>query len=92
MRWIAIGLALLAFLAEPTLVYAQESAKEAREKAQEKKAEEANPLLRIYHEKQKENAEIEKRYQRTLRATDKSAAPTHVDPWANMRGGNATKP
>ncbi len=89
MKRIAIGLVLLAYFAAPALVRAQNSdqdrAHDAKERAAEQKAEEKNPLLRIYHEKQKENAEIEQRYQRTLRATDQSKAPTHIDPWSNMR-------
>jgi hypothetical protein len=92
MKRIAVGVALLAFslafLAAPARVYAQDNSDQVRanrEKLEEQKQEEINPLLRIYHEKQKENAEIEQRYQRTLRATDQSKAPAHNDPWANMR-------
>jgi hypothetical protein len=89
MKRITIGLVLLAFLAEPVLVFAQDS--NQREEQIEKKKEENNPLLRQYHERQKENAAIERQYQRTLRATDQNTAPVHVDPWANMRGTDASK-
>ena len=91
MKRIVIGaLLLLAFFAEPILVYAQQSdrdaARDAKEQAAEKKKEEDNPLLREYHERQKQNAAIEKQYERTLRDTERNVAPAHVDPWANMRG------
>jgi phage terminase large subunit GpA-like protein len=89
MKRMAVGVVALALLLEPTLVFAQQNsqdaARDAREQAAEKKREDNNELLRQYHQKQKENAVIEKQYERTLRATDTGAAPTRVDPWANMR-------
>ena len=89
MKRIAIGVMLLAFLAAPVLVFAQNY--NQREEAIEKKKEENNPLLKEYHEKQKRNAEIEKQYQKALRATDADAKPPRVDPWANMRGSETSK-
>jgi hypothetical protein len=83
MKRITIGLVLLAIMAGA--VHAQ-----TPEEQEEKKREENNPLLKEYHEKQKENAKIEQQYQRTLRATDSTAAPVKIDPWANMRGTNET--
>jgi hypothetical protein len=91
MKRIAIAILALAFLVEPAFVYAQQSDQDARERAAEKKKEEDNPLLKEYHEQQKENARIEQRYQRVLRATDSRAAPKKVDPWANLRGGSSSK-
>jgi hypothetical protein len=84
MKRITIGLVLLAILAGP--LHAQDKAAE-----EEKKKEDANPLLKQYHEKQKENAAIELQYQRTLRATDSAVAPAKIDPWANMRGTDTSK-
>ena len=95
MKRIVFSLVLLTSWAAPTLVYAQDDynskVQDNRERMEEQKREQENPLIGIYKQKQKENAEIERRYQRTLRATDTNAAPVHVDPWANMRGTNASK-
>ncbi len=89
MKRMLVGAVALALLVEPTLVYAQQNSqdalRDAKEQAAEKKREENNPLLRQYHERQKENAAIESQYQRTLRAIDSGTAPTRVDPWAKMR-------
>ena len=89
MKRMLVGAVALALLVEPALVYAQQNSqdalRDAKEQAVEKKREENNPLLRQYHERQKENAAIESQYQRTLRATDSGTAPTRVDPWAKMR-------
>jgi hypothetical protein len=84
MKRITIGLVLLAITAGA--VHAQ-----TPEEQEEKKREENNPLLKEYHEQQKANAKIEQQYQRTLRATDSTAAPVRVDPWANMRGSEPPK-
>jgi hypothetical protein len=84
MKRITIGLLLLAIFAGA--VHAQ-----SKEDQEEKRREENNPLLKVYKEKQKENAAIEQQYQKTLRATDTNAAPVHVDPWAKMRGTDASK-
>ena len=84
MKRITVGLVLLSFFAG--MAHAQDKAEQ-----EEKKREEANPLLREYHEQQKRNAVIERQYQRTLRATDQNAVPARVDPWANMRGSDASK-
>jgi hypothetical protein len=82
MKRITIGLVLLAFLAGP--LHAQ---------GKKDKKDEDNELLRQYQQRQKENAEIDKRYQKTLQQTrGADAAPVKVDPWANMRGTNAAKP
>ena len=85
MKRITVGLVLLAIFAG--MAHAQ-----SKEEQEEKKREEANPLLREYHEQQKRNAAVEQQYQRTLRATDRNAVPARVDPWANMRGSDASKP
>jgi hypothetical protein len=89
-----IGLVLLALVAQPALVYAQRSnqdrARDAKEQAEEQKREDNNPLLKEYHDQQKQNAEIERQYQRTLRATDSTAKAVKTDPWANMRGAGSS--
>jgi len=78
MKRIAIGLVLLAALAVP--VHAEQK-------------EEDNLLLQQWKNKQKDNAEIEKQYKRTLQRVDQQpAAATTNDPWANMRGTDASKP
>jgi Ni/Co efflux regulator RcnB len=80
MKRITIGLVLLAFLAGPL-------------QAQQKDKNEDNAMLRKYEEKQKENAEIDRRYQKTLEQTrGASTAPVEIDPWADMRGTDASKP
>jgi hypothetical protein len=84
MKRVTIGLLLLAIFAGS--VHAQ-----SKEEQEERKREQNNPLLKAYHDKQKENAAIERQYERTLRATDTSAAPAHVDPWSNMRGTDTSK-
>jgi hypothetical protein len=93
MKRIVFGFVLLTSWAVPALVYAQDDynsrVQDNRERLEEQRREEENPLLRIYNEKQKQNAEIERRYQRTLRATDHKAAPTSNDPWASMRGASS---
>jgi RNase P protein component len=95
MKRIVFGLVLLTSWAAPALVYAQDDynskVQDNRERMEEQKREQENPLLGIYNEKQKENAAVERQYQRTLRATDRKAAPTSNDPWASMRG-DASKP
>jgi len=85
MKRITIGLMVLAFFGGA--VHAQQSDKDQREKSRE----EANPLVRIYHERQKQNAEVEKQYKKTLQATDTKATPAANDPWANMRGSDTSK-
>ncbi len=77
MRRVAIGLVLLAALAVP---------------AHAAQKEEDNLLLQEWKTKQKENAEIEKQYKRTLQQVDKPAANSPNDPWANMRGTDGAKP
>jgi DNA-binding transcriptional regulator of glucitol operon len=91
MKRITIGLVVLAFVAQPVLVYAQQDRYEQKEREIEKKREDNNPLLKEYHDQQKRNAEIEQQYQRTLRATDTAAKPVKTDPWANMRGSDPSK-
>ena len=80
MKRIAIGLAVLAVLAVP--VHAQEESPKDRD----------NLLLQEWKTKQRENAEIEKQYKRTLQQADKPAAAANNDPWASMRGSDAPKP
>jgi hypothetical protein len=80
MKRITIGLVLLAFLAVP--LHAQ---------GKKQKKDEDNELLRQYEQRKKENAEIDKQYQKTLQQTGGNTAPVKVDPWANMRGTDATK-
>ena len=80
MRRVTIGVLLLAILAAPA--YAQD----------DKKKDEDNPMAAIEANKRRENAELEKQYKRTLRATDAKATPAVNDPWANMRGTDASKP
>jgi hypothetical protein len=49
-----------------------------------------NPYVKTRETIAKENAAIDKQYQKTLNATKGSApAPTKVDPWANMRTGDS---
>lgn len=79
MKRIAIGLALLAVLAVPV-------------HAAQKQKEDDNLLLQQWKAKQKENADIEKQYKRTLRQVDTKPAATSNDPWANMRGTDGAKP
>ncbi len=85
MKRITIGLLLLAIAAGHA--FAQTKADE-----EEKKREEANPLLKEYHDQQKQHAVIEQQYQRTLRATNSAAKPAKTDPWATMRGTDSSKP
>jgi hypothetical protein len=81
MKRITIGVVLLAFLAAPLHAQGKKDKKED------------NELMRQYEERQKENAEIDKRYQKTLQQTrGVDAAPAKIDPWANMRGTDAGKP
>lgn len=77
MKRITIGLALLAVLAVP--VHAAQK-------------EDDNLLLQQWKTKQRENADIEKQYKRTLQQVDTKPAATSNDPWANMRGTDAAKP
>jgi hypothetical protein len=82
MKRITIGLVLLAFLAAP--LHAQ---------GEKEKKNEDNELLRQYLQRKKENAEVDKQYQKTLQRTrGADSAPVKVDPWANMRGTDAGKP
>jgi len=82
MKRIAVGLALLAMLAAPVLAQEEESQKDKD-----------NLLLQQWKTKQRENADIEKQYKRTLQQVDKgSTAAASNDPWANMRGTDASKP
>jgi hypothetical protein len=81
MKRIAIALALLAVPAVP--LHAQ----------QEGQKDENNLLLQEWKTKQRQNADIEKQYKRTmdqLGGQPKAAAGN--DPWANMRGTDASKP
>jgi hypothetical protein len=79
MRKIAISSVVLAALVGPA-------------HAEDQKPED-NPMLQNYLNKQKENAEIDKQYQKTLEQTrGANAAPVKIDPWANMRGTDASKP
>ncbi len=90
MKRITFGLVLLAFVAQPVLVYAQQDGYSQKEREAEKKREDNNELLKEYHDQQKRNAEIERQYQRTLRATDSNAKAVKIDPWSNMRGSNSS--
>lgn len=78
MKRIAIGLVLLAALAVPAGAAEKDDAD--------------NLLMQQWKSKQKENAEVEKQYKRTLQQTDVKAAPAGNDPWATMRGSDASKP
>jgi Ni/Co efflux regulator RcnB len=78
MKRITIGIVLLAFLAAPL-------------HAQQDKKDDDNELLRQYKERQKENIEIDKKYQKTLDQTRVDSAPVKVDPWAKMRGTDDAK-
>jgi hypothetical protein len=79
MKRIAIGLVLLAVLAVPLHAAEQK--------------EEDNLLLQEWKTKQKDNADIEKQYKRTLQQINKEpAAAATNDPWASMRGSDAPKP
>ena len=89
MKRIVLGVLLLAFLAAPAQVFAQDY--KQREEQIEKKKEDNNALLKEYHQRQKQNAEIEKQYEKTLHATDSDVKAVHVDPWANMRGTETSK-
>jgi hypothetical protein len=81
MKRITMGVVLLAFLAGP--LHAQDK---------KDKKDEDNELLRQYEQRQKDNAELDKQYQKTLQQTrGADAAPVKVDPWANMRGTDAAK-
>jgi uncharacterized protein YxeA len=80
MRRITIGAVLLAVLAGP--VYAQHKQNKDQD----------NPLMREYEQRQKENADIEKQYKRTLHATDQDVKRAANDPWANMRGTAGSEP
>ena len=77
MKRIMLAALVLVFAAEPML--AQEEDKDI----------EHEPLKQIQRARKRENAAIDKQYQRTLDATrGADAAPVKVDPWANMRGSN----
>jgi hypothetical protein len=79
MKRIAIGLVLLAVLAVPLHAAEQK--------------EEDNLLLQEWKTKQRDNADIEKQYKRTLQQINKQpAAGAPNDPWASMRGSDAPKP
>ncbi len=82
MKRITMGVVLLAFLASP--LHAQ---------GKKDKKPEDNELQRQYEQRQKDNVDIDKQYQKTLQQTrGADAAPVKVDPWANMRGTDAAKP
>jgi hypothetical protein len=82
MKRIAIGLALLAMLAVP--VHAQE---------EESQKDKDNLLLQEWKNKQRENADVEKQYKRTMQQLNSQpTAAANKDPWANMRGTDASKP
>jgi hypothetical protein len=49
-----------------------------------------NALAIEAQEKKKEAEAIEKQYKSTLKRTSGDEKPTRVDPWQNMRGGDAS--
>jgi hypothetical protein len=78
MKRMTLGVLLLALAAAPV-------------HAQRQQPKEANPLLEKEIQRDKENALIDKQYQKTLKQTQGADAPAKNDPWANMRGSDGSK-
>ena len=74
-----VALVLLAVIAGPAF---------AEEKPDPK---DPNPLHVLELQRRKEAAAVEKKYEETLKKSDKTAAPARVDPWQNMRGAEDAK-
>ncbi len=75
MKRIVLAVLVLAFAAGPVLAQNDDVDHE--------------PMKQIDQARKRENAAIDKQYQRTLKATRGDApAPLKADPWAKMRGSD----
>jgi hypothetical protein len=79
MKRITLGVLALALAAAPVQAQGRQQPKES------------NPLLDKEIQRDKENALIDKQYQKTLKQTQGADAPVKTDPWANMRGSDGSK-
>ena len=80
MKRIVLSLLLLATVAGPALAQGHKTPPA-----------EDNPLAQKEEVRRRENAAIDKQYQKTLQQTQGVSAPAKNDPWANMRGTDAPK-
>jgi len=76
LRWLS-GLALAAALAAPAL-------------AQRHQPPTPSPYQQELERKKKEAETVDRDYKAAMERTNKSVAPTTVDPWQNMRGPSET--